>query len=207
MLIKGSGFTVRKYEEEPDYSIEVEETFKKFKQGAANDYRVKFSARDDMNHIEAKILEFAAKLHPEVFVPLDEFCSKNADFMDRAIAVFDREVQFNIAYLEYAAALRGARLQFCYPRISETSRVHGYDGFDIALAHKLLKEKSSRSLSDVDLIRYRQHVYQDCFKKPAYRKGDISNRARRDRSREEKLFEFFRPLSVRNSSAGGRSAG
>ena len=35
LLIKGSGFTVRKYEEEPDYSIEVEETFKKFKQGAA----------------------------------------------------------------------------------------------------------------------------------------------------------------------------
>jgi DNA mismatch repair protein MutS len=148
LLIKGSGFTVRKYEEEPDYSIEVEETFKKFKQGAANDYRVKFSARDDTNHIEAKILEFAAKLHPEVFVPLDEFCSKNADFMDRAIAVFDREVQFNIAYLEYAAALRGARLQFCYPRISETSRVHGYDGFDIALAHKLLKEKSSVVCND-----------------------------------------------------------
>ncbi len=149
VLIKSGGFTVRKYEEEADYSAEVEETFAKFKQGAVKDYRVKFSASNDMNHIEAKILEFVAKLYPEVFVRLDDFCSTNTNFIDRTIAVFDREVQFYVAYLEYIGALRQAQLPFCYPFVSETSwDVHGYEGFDIALAHKLLKENSSVVCND-----------------------------------------------------------
>jgi DNA mismatch repair protein MutS len=143
VLIKGSGFTVRKYEAETDYSVEVEQTFDKFKQAAAQDYKVKFPARDEMNHIEARILDFVARLHPEVFGPLSDFCSENVDFVDPTIAVFDREVQFYLAYLEYAAALKGARLQFCYPLVSETNKaVHDYDGFDIALAHKLHRENS-----------------------------------------------------------------
>jgi DNA mismatch repair protein MutS len=149
VLIKGSGFTVRKYESESDYSTEVEHTFEKFKQGAAKDYRVKFSVSPDMNHIEAKILEFVAKLYPEVFVALDEFCSRNRNFIDRTIAGFDREVQFYVAYLEYAAALRRAGLYFCYPLVSDRSQeAHDYEGFDIALAHKLLKENSSVVCND-----------------------------------------------------------
>jgi DNA mismatch repair protein MutS len=149
VLTKGSSFTVRKYEAEADYSIEVEETFEKFKQGAVRDYKVKFSTSEDMNHIEAKILEFVAKLHPELFAALDAFCSRNGDFIDRTVAVFDREVQFYIAYLEYAAALKRARLQFCYPRVSKTTmEVYDYDGFDIALAHKLLNANSTVVCND-----------------------------------------------------------
>ena len=136
-------------EGEADYSAEVEETFEKFKQGAVRDYRVKFNASDDMNHIEAKILEFVAKLHPEVFVALDDFCARNGNFIDRTVAAFDREVQFYIAYLEYAAVLRRAGLQFCYPRVSDKSKeVYDYDGFDVALAHKLVNEKSSVVCND-----------------------------------------------------------
>ena len=149
VLTKGSSFTVRKYEAEADYSIEVEETFEKFKQGAVRDYKVKFSTSEDMNHIEAKILEFVAKLHPELFVALDAFCSRNGDFIDRTIAVFDREVQFYIAYLEYTAALKHARLRFCYPCVSKTTvEVYDYDGFDIALAHKLLSANSTVVCND-----------------------------------------------------------
>ena len=149
VLTKGSSFTVRKYEAEADYSVEVEETFEKFKQGAVRDYKVKFSTSKDMNHIEAKILEFVAKLHPELFAALDAFCSRKGDFIDRTIAVFDREVQFYIAYLEYAAALKRARLQFCYPCVSKTTmEVYDYDGFDIALAHKLLNANSTVVCND-----------------------------------------------------------
>ena len=149
VLTKGSSFTVRKYEAEADYSIEVEETFEKFKQGAVRDYKVKLSTSEDMNHIEAKILEFVATLHPELFVALDTFCSRNGNFIDRTIAVFDREVQFYIAYLEYTAALKRAQLQFCYPRVSKTTmEVYDYDGFDIALAHKLLNANSTVVCND-----------------------------------------------------------
>lgn len=152
VLAKGMSFTVCKYEGEVDYSVEVERTFEKFKQGAAKDYRVKFPAGDDMNHVEAKILEFVAKLHPEVFIALDDYCAKNGDFVDRTIAVFDREVQFYIAYLEHIAALTRAGLSFCYPRISDTTKdVYASDGFDIALAHKLVGEGASVICNDFHL--------------------------------------------------------
>ncbi len=152
VLAKGTSFTVCKYEDETDYSVEVEETFAKFKQGAARDYRVKFPASEDMNHVEAKILEFVAKLHPEVFVALDDYCARNGDFVDRTVAVFDREVQFYIAYLEHIAVLTRARLQFCYPRMSDkTKDVYAFDGFDIALAHKLVGEGGSVVCNDFHL--------------------------------------------------------
>ena len=149
MLIKSGGFIVRKYEAEADYSAEVEHTFEKFQQGAVKDYRVKSSANVEMNHIEAKILEFIAKLYPEVFGAIADFYTKNQNFIDRTIAIFDREVQFYIAYLEYTMALKRAGLRFCYPQVSNTNHeVHDYDGFDIALAHKLVKENSSVVCND-----------------------------------------------------------
>ena len=149
VLIKGTGFTVSKYELESDYSADVEETFEKFKQGAVRDYRVKFSTSDDMNHIEAKILEFVGKLHPEVFVALDEYCADNGNYLDETVAAFDREIQFYISYLDYAAVLKRTGLQFCYPRISDKSKEeYDHDGFDIALAHKLASEKSSVVCND-----------------------------------------------------------
>ena len=57
ILIKGNAVKISKYEDEPDYSVEVESTFEKFKQGAVKDYLVKFSTPLDMNHIEAKVLD------------------------------------------------------------------------------------------------------------------------------------------------------
>lgn len=144
VLIKGPSFTVRAYEGEADYSSEVLETFDKFKQGAAKDYRVKFTENADMNHIEAKIIEFVAKLYPEIFGALSAYCAKHADFIDRTMAAFDREVQFYIAYLDYIDPLRKAGLRFCYPGVTDaTKEVYDYDGFDIALAHKLVSASSS----------------------------------------------------------------
>jgi len=152
ILLKGSSFTVRKYEEETDYSVEVEATFAKFKQGAVRDYSVKFSASDDINHIEAKILEFVAKLYPEVFIALDDFCDRNGDFLDQTVAAFDREIQFYIAYLDHVAVLERANLQFCYPSISvNTEEIYADGGFDIALAHKLVSEDTSVITNDFSL--------------------------------------------------------
>lgn len=152
VLIKGPGFTVRKYDGEADYSSQVSQTFEKFQQGAAIDYRVKFSVSPDMNHIEAKIVEFVAKLYPEIFAPIAEFYERNSNFIDRTVAAFDREVQFYLAYLEYIAPLRRSGLPFCYPAVSETNReVRSRDGFDIALAHKLLKGNSTVVCNDFEL--------------------------------------------------------
>jgi DNA mismatch repair protein MutS len=68
VIIRHGSFTVRHFHGEADYSAEVEATFEKFKQGAVTDYLAKYSdAPEDMNHIEAKILEFVARLNPEPF--------------------------------------------------------------------------------------------------------------------------------------------
>jgi DNA mismatch repair protein MutS len=143
VLINGSKFTVRKFADETDYSAAVEQTFEKFKQGAVSDYSVKFSEKTDINHIEAKILEFVAKLHPEVFVPLDKYCTSNAGFLDATVAAFDREIQFYLCYIGHMAKLKRAGLHFCYPLVSHTDKeVYNDAGFDIALAHKLVEQEA-----------------------------------------------------------------
>ena len=143
ILIKDGGFTVSKYKSEVDYSVEVEATFEKFKQGAVTDYRVKFDSWPNMNHIEAIILDFVAELHPEIFSELDNYCARNGNYLDQTIAVFDREIQFYMAYLEYIATFKRRGLAFCYPQVSNTCKeVYAYDAFDLALARKLISEKS-----------------------------------------------------------------
>ncbi len=149
LLIKGNGIKVRKYEAEIDYSAEVEETFAKFKQGAGKDYRVKFRNWPDMDHVEAQILVLVARLYPDIFLHLDDYCAKNGSFLDETIAIFDREIQFYVAYLEYIATLKRAGLKFCYPHISNTwKEVSDYEGFDVALAYKLITENSSVVCND-----------------------------------------------------------
>ncbi len=141
--IKGDGFTVRTFQDEADYSADVEATFRKFKQGATRDYTVQFKATEDMNHIEAKILEFVAKLNLKTFAAMGDFFVRQADFIDPSIATFDREIQFYLAYLEYIVPLRHAGLPFCFPRISEQAgNIYSDESFDMALAHKLVTEGS-----------------------------------------------------------------
>ena len=143
LLIKGDSIKVRKYESAIDYSAEVEETFEKFKQGAVQDYRAEYPDSLTMNHVEAGVLDFVAQLYPDIFSSLDDYCAKNANYLDETISVFDREIQFYLAYLEYVAKFRRAGLKFCYPQIStECKEVFDFEGFDLALAHKLINENS-----------------------------------------------------------------
>jgi DNA mismatch repair protein MutS len=152
LLIKGSSITVRNYDSEIDYSAVIEETFSRFKQGAVRDYRAKFPAVSGMNHVEAMVLERVARLNPEVFLALDEYCARNKSFVDGTIGDFDREVQFYVAYLEYAEAFKRAGLKFCYPQVSATCKnVSSRNGFDLALAGKLIRENSAVVCNDFSL--------------------------------------------------------
>jgi DNA mismatch repair protein MutS len=137
LRIKGLRVTVSTYENEPDYSVEVEETFARFRQGDVEDHLVKIPDAGSMDHVEARIAQLVARLYPSEFRALDEFCARHRDFLDPTIARFDREVQFYLAYLQFAERLTARGLSVCYPSVSARSKEIGVeDGFDIALAAK-----------------------------------------------------------------------
>ncbi len=139
IIIGDGNFTVQNLEEATDYSSEIEETFEKFKQGAVKNYKVNYaSSPADMNHIEAQILNFVAKLNPESFLKLESFVAANGSFIDETIAIFDREIHFYIAYLDHIQKFRNNGLHFCYPNITiDSKEINNYEGFDLALAQKL----------------------------------------------------------------------
>ena len=136
--IRGGRVDVSRYQGEDDYSAAVLATFERFKQGAVKDYRVQYRAWPGMNHIQAQITDLVARLFPEEFAALDEYCGRHAAFLDEGVTRADRELQFYLAYLDYIRPLESAGLPFCYPQVSTVSKQTEADGsFDIALASKL----------------------------------------------------------------------
>jgi DNA mismatch repair protein MutS len=97
-----------------------------------------------MDHVEAQIAQFVARLYPEAFRALDELCARHRSFLDPCLAIFDREVQFCLAYLEHSERLARCGVTFCYPTVSADSKeTFAEAAFDIALAAKLASESSS----------------------------------------------------------------
>jgi len=152
ILIDGGHARVRRYAGERDYGAEVEATFERFKQGDVEKYAFRFGDSDEINHVEAAILDQVAKLYPEIFTELENYVAERRDFVEPAIAGFDREIQFYIAYLDYLAPFKKAGLSFCYPRVGRASKeVYDYQGFDLALAGKLITEKAIPVRNDFHL--------------------------------------------------------
>ncbi|MBI5244667.1 MAG: DNA mismatch repair protein MutS [Elusimicrobia bacterium] len=150
--IEGNRLVVGRYDSEPDYSAEVLRTFEKFKQGAVKEYRFDLSSGPDMNHVEAAVLNMVAQLYPEIFSSLEQYCRRRSNYLDGAIRVFDREVQFYAACLEHAERIKRAGLPFCYPTVTGQSKeVYGREVFDLALADKLTREKASVVTNDFHL--------------------------------------------------------
>jgi DNA mismatch repair protein MutS len=150
--IEGSSVTVRNRSDEINYGAAVEETFAKFKQGAVKDYLLKLPTSADLNHVEASVLILVACRNPAAFQALDEYCIRHADFLAKPVADFDREVQFYLAWLEYAKTFQDAGLKLCCPQVSDTDKhVLSRDGYDLALAHKLVREKAPVVCNDFEL--------------------------------------------------------
>src|SRR5487761_1613507 len=140
--IRGGRVDVSRYQDEADYGVAVLKTFERFKQGAVKDYRVRYRTWPGMNHVAAQVLELVARLFPEEFTALDEYCRQHAAFLDEGIGRADQEFQFYLAYFDYIRPLRRAGLCFCYPEVSASSKdVLAVDTFDLALSSKLVSER------------------------------------------------------------------
>ncbi len=150
--IHGARVTVGPYNGEADYSAEVEQTFAKFRQGAVKSYLVQLPDWVEMNHVEARILDLVARLYPDVFGPLGDYCARHRRYLDSTISRFDREVQLYLAYLELCDRLQEAGLPFCYPSVSARCKeVAVEDGFDLALAGRLVAEGRTVVLNSFSL--------------------------------------------------------
>jgi hypothetical protein len=141
LQIRNNRIRVTRYEGEADYGAEVLQTFEKFKQSAAREYRFEWGSSPDMNHVEAALLDLVARLYPDTFAALERYAAQHLHFIDDTVRDFDREMQFYLAYVEYMARFRNAGLTFCYPSVTDrTKEVAGRAVFDLALADRLLRE-------------------------------------------------------------------
>lgn len=152
IVVKGDRVTVGHYSDEVDYSEQVVATFERFQQDATTDYRdIRPNWREE-DFAELAILDLVAKLYPDLFGALDEFCRRHAGYLDRTVAVADREFHFYLSYLDYLAPLRAAGLTLCYPRMSsEDKHEQALDTFDLALAVSLIGRKRGVVTNDVIL--------------------------------------------------------
>ncbi|MBT2596417.1 MutS-related protein [Arthrobacter sp. ISL-72] len=150
--IDGGNISVGRRGNEPDYTAEVEATFRRFRQGNPKDYRSALRSSHEMNHVEAMILDRVAVLFSGTFTDLAAFCDRHAGFQDPVIVRFDREVQFYLSYLRHIGQLSRAGLVFTYPIVSATSKdISGTDVFDLALAGTLVAEGRTVVLNDFEL--------------------------------------------------------
>lgn len=151
--IRGNRVQVTPYESEIDYGAEVESTFEKFKQGGVAGHLVAFPNWVEMNHVEADILSFVASLNPDTFHAVASFCAQHSSYVDRAIASFDREIQFYVAYRAYTDIFVSAGLPVCYPEVVDRSTaLSAHAVFDLALATKLIPTRREVVCNDFALV-------------------------------------------------------
>lgn len=149
--INGDRVRVSSYDGQADYSETVEQTFRRFQQGAVTEHRIKLSASSFMNHVEEEIVDRVALVQPDVFATLDAFPRRWEHFLDPTVAGFDREAQFYLSYLAYIAPLRAAGLPFCYPEVSAAKQVSAQSTFDLVLAGNLVRDGGTVVGNDFEL--------------------------------------------------------
>jgi DNA mismatch repair protein MutS len=157
LLIGAGVITVSGYHEEADYEAEIQADFEKFKRGAAADHIFKFRDFEQMNHIEAGVLNRVALLYPHIFAELDDFVARSKNFFDPTILRFDREVQFYVAYIAHTRYIGSAGLKFCYPRVTACKEIRVTDGYDLALA-KMLVEKQLPIVTNDFFLKGRERI-------------------------------------------------
>ncbi|HEX8805946.1 MAG TPA: hypothetical protein VF741_03310, partial [Candidatus Aquilonibacter sp.] len=136
--IDGDLLSVRDPSGERDLVAAIHDTFARFRKSDAKSYLLASREHPGMNHIEAKVLEFVALLHPGAFAKLSAFEREHGDFTDAVIERFDREVQFYIASIEYARFFEAAGLPMCFPQVDLGRMVFAEETFDAALAQRLI---------------------------------------------------------------------
>jgi DNA mismatch repair protein MutS len=152
LRIKADRIIVGRYRDEPDYGAEVLATFARFQQGEGQEYEFEFAARQDLNHVEAAVVDLVGRLYQDEFAALAAFVERHANFAHPIVTRLDREVQFYLAYLDHMEHLARTGLSFCEPHVAvRSARVFAREAFDPALAASLAGEHQPLVTNDFEL--------------------------------------------------------
>jgi hypothetical protein len=153
VLIHGLRVEISPYEDAPDLTEQIEQTFAKFRQGAVDEHRVEYQDYIATDSVEERILAVVADVFPSEFAHAAQYlAARRKTFIDETIARFDREVQFYLAYLEYIEPLKASGLTFAYPIVSTSEKTEqAHDSFDLALAAKLRENDQPTVTNDLEL--------------------------------------------------------
>lgn len=145
VLVKGDRVTVGRYGDQVDYGEQVTGTFERFQQAATTDYRDIRSEWREEDFAELAVLDMVAKLYPDLFAALEDFCRQYISYLDPTVALIDREFQFYLSYLDYIRPMREAGLALSYPKMSvESKDEQALDTFDLALAAQLIRQEGKQ---------------------------------------------------------------
>jgi DNA mismatch repair ATPase MutS len=150
--IRGTMIRVQLFDDEIDYGAVVSDCFAKFKESDKKEYKWKTNDSRRMNDVESKIIECVAKLNPQTFQRLANFCESAAQHMPDPLVRFEREIEFYLAYLQYIAPLQSAGLTFCYPDlVEESDNIEIQSSFDLVLAVQLQRDHATIVPNDMIL--------------------------------------------------------
>ncbi len=152
--VDGGRVSVTRYEEEPDYSVEIQSVFERFRQGAVRSYLANYRVWPGMTSVGQQILGLVVRLFPEEFALLARFSERHRSFFDPGVHRFYAELQFYVAYRELIDSVGAGGLDFCYPEVATESKEELAEGtFDLALAMKLTSEGQKVVTNDLRLDR------------------------------------------------------
>jgi DNA mismatch repair protein MutS len=135
--IQGLRVHVERYTGQTDYSADVAATFERFRTQEGKDYHAALKDYLDMNHVEERILGCVAKLFPDQFRRLHNYCAHHQYFLDQTLSTFAREVQFYLSYLNFMDRFSGTDHTFSYPEVTPSfDGVYARNAVDLALAIK-----------------------------------------------------------------------
>jgi len=139
----GKGVVVNKYsedQEQPNTFIhELNETFKKINE---QDFSpgIELFTGQWINPLEIQILNRIVDANKPLYKQLTEFFNKYPVFVDPMIARFENEIQFYLAFIEFAEKIKETGITFTYPVFSsnkpDKKEVKIVDGYDLSLAIK-----------------------------------------------------------------------
>lgn len=134
-----------------DSGMRIAATFRRFHEGSGPTGPDPRPDWDD--YAAAGVLDLVARLYPELFAAVDDFCTRRRNYLDPVIRRYDRDIQFYLAYLTYIEPLRRTGLPFSRPQVSATDKAEqALETFDLALAARLQTDGGRVVVNDITLV-------------------------------------------------------